>query len=130
MFLRVESCALGECTFNTNDFMSYTSAAQLFIMFSKCPGCDLQGQFSSRHFGNASPIPDQDQRPTIQILQSDIVYETEKDLRVSSLEGLRYLNKQYQISSSKHPGRSIRLANMVSFNLRECLIGSYNYLPQ
>ena len=49
-----------------------------------------------------------------------------REKKVSSLEGLRYLDKQYQILSSKYPGRLIQLAQMVSFNLRESVIGSYN----
>ena len=83
---------------------------------------------SSMFFGSSSPFqdPEQAQRQHIQILQADVIYEREKELKVSSLEGLRYLDKQYQILSSKYPGRLIQLAHMVSFNLRESVIGSYN----
>ena len=83
---------------------------------------------SSMFFGSSSPFqdPEQAQRQPIQILQADVIYEREKELKVSSLEGLRYLDKQYQILSSKYPGRLIQLAHMVSFNLRESVIGSYN----
>ena len=85
-------------------------------------------QRSSMFFGTSSPFqdPEQAQRQHIQILQADVIYEREKELKVSSLEGLRYLDKQYQILSSKYPGRLIQLAHMVSFNLRESVIGSYN----
>ena len=83
---------------------------------------------SSIFFGSSWPFqdPEQAQRQPIQILQADVIYERVKELKVSSLEGLRYLNKQYQILPSKYPGRLIQLAHMVSFNLRESLIGSYN----
>ena len=49
-------------------------------------------------FGSSSPFqdPEQAQRQPIQILQADVIYEREKELKVSSLEGLRYLDKQYQ----------------------------------
>ena len=85
-------------------------------------------QRSSMFFGSSSPFqdPEQAQRQHIQILQADANYEREKELKVSSLEGLRYLDKQYQILSSKYPGRLIQIDHMVSFNLRESVIGSYN----
>ena len=56
------------------------------------------------------------QQPRIQILQNDIVYE--KELKVSSLEGLQYLAKQMQLLASKYPGRDIKMAHMVAYNLR------------
>ena len=43
----------------------------------------------------------------IQVLQNDIVYE--KELKVSSLEGLQYLAKQMQLLASKYPGREIKV---------------------
>ena len=52
----------------------------------------------------------------IQVLKVDIVYE--KELKVSSLEGLQYLAKQLQLMPSKYPGREMKTAHMVSFGLR------------
>jgi hypothetical protein len=63
-------------------------------------------------------------RPQIQILQADIVYE--KELKVSSLEGLRYLAKQMQYLASKYPGREIKTAHMVSYTLRPFVIAAWN----
>ena len=60
----------------------------------------------------------------IQVLKADIVYE--KELKVSSLEGLQYLSKQLQILSSKYPGREIKTAHMVSFSLRPHVIAAWN----
>ena len=64
---------------------------------------------SSMFFGSPYHSPPVQQQ--IQVLKADIVYE--KELKVSSLEGLQYLSKQLQILSSKYPGREIKTAHMV-----------------
>ena len=83
---------------------------------------------SSMFFGLPIPsFPDREDtpnRPQIQILQADIVYE--KELKVSSLEGLRYLAKQMQYLASKYPGREIKTAHMVSYTLRPFVIATWN----
>lgn len=61
---------------------------------------------------------------TIQVLQADIVYD--KQLKVSSLEGLQYLAKQLAIYTSIYPGREIRIAHMVSYALRPHVIAAWN----
>ena len=75
---------------------------------------------SSFFFGTPDIVP----RPSIQVLQTDIVYD--KELKVSSLEGLQYLAKQLQLLSSKYPGRELRLSHMVSFSLRPHVVAAWN----
>ena len=58
------------------------------------------------------------------MLQADLVYD--KELKVSSLEGLQYLARQLQLLSSKYPGREIKMAHMVSYNLRPHVVASWN----
>jgi hypothetical protein len=73
----------------------------------------------------SSPLaPATDNKPNIQVLQADIVYD--KELKVSSLEGLQYLARQLQLLSSKYPGREIKIAHMVSYNLRPHVLASWN----
>ena len=71
-----------------------------------------------------TPFIDTPLKPNIQVLQADIVYD--KELKVSSLEGLQYLARQLQLLSSKYPGRDIKMAHMVSYNLRPHVIASWN----
>ena len=59
-------------------------------------------------------------KPTVQVLQYDMVYDTE--LKVSSLAGLQYLSKQRQILSKKYPNHQISLARMISD-----VIAAYNH---
>ena len=61
-------------------------------------------------------------KSNIQVLQADIVYD--KELKVSSLEGLQYLARQLQLLSSKYPAREIKMAHMVSNNLRPHVVAS------
>ena len=68
--------------------------------------------------------PDMPTKPNIQVLQADIVYD--KELKISSLEGLQYLSRQLQLLSSKYPGREIKMAHMVSYNLRPHVLASWN----
>jgi hypothetical protein len=87
------------------------------------------GRRSSMFFGMpqspSSPLgPTTDYKPNIQVLQADIVYD--KELKVSSLEGLQYLARQLQLLSSKYPGREIKIAHMVSYNLRPHVLASWN----
>ena len=70
------------------------------------------------------PLIDTPNRSNIQVLQADIVYD--KELKVSSLEGLQYLARQLQLLSSKYPGREIKMAHMVSYNLRPHVVASWN----
>jgi hypothetical protein len=87
------------------------------------------GRRSSMFFGMSQPLysplgPTTDSKPNIQVLQADIVYD--KELKVSSLEGLQYLSRQLQLLSSKYPGREIKMAHMVSYNLRPHVLASWN----
>ena len=87
------------------------------------------GRRSSMFFGMSQPPssplgPTTDTKPNIQVLQADIVYD--KELKVSSLEGLQYLARQLQLLSSKYPGREIKMAHMVSYNLRPHVLASWN----
>jgi hypothetical protein len=80
---------------------------------------------SSMFFG--TPINsklDANAKPQIQVLQADIIYD--RELKVSSLEGLQYLAKQIALLSSKYPGRDIKVAHMVSYNLRPHIIAAWN----
>ena len=63
-------------------------------------------------------------KPQITIIQSPVVYDVE--LKVSSLAGLRYLFKQQQRLATKYPHHDILLSHMVSFNLRQHVLASYN----
>jgi hypothetical protein len=75
---------------------------------------------SSLFFG----APDANSRNQIQVLHNDIVYD--KELKVSSLEGLQYLSKQFQLLTSKYPGREIKLCHMVAYSLRPHVIAAWN----
>ena len=68
--------------------------------------------------------PDASSRNSIQVLHNDIVYD--KELKVSSLEGLQYLSKQFQLLTSKYPGREIKLCHMVAYSLRPHVIAAWN----
>jgi hypothetical protein len=96
-----------------------------------------RGRRSSMFFGmphyqssvleSAADTADKQNMPTkanIQVLQADIVYD--KELKISSLEGLQYLSRQLQLLSSKYPGREIKMAHMVSYNLRPHVLASWN----
>ena len=90
-----------------------------------------RGRRSSMFFGTTqsqpillAPTIDTPIKPNIQVLQADIVYD--KELKVSSLEGLQYLARQVQLLSSKYPGREIKMAHMVSYNLRPHVLASWN----
>ena len=88
--------------------------------------------FGMPHYQSSilEPLPDNAERPdlptklNIQVLQADIVYD--KELKISSLECLQYLSRQLQLFSSKYPGREIKMANMVSHNLRPHVLASWN----
>ena len=77
---------------------------------------------SSMFFG--SPYHSLQVQQQIQVLKVDIVYE--KELKVSSLEGLQYLAKQLQLMPSKYPGREMKTAHMVSFGLRPHVKAAWN----
>ena len=82
---------------------------------------------STIFFGQSSPTSEKQSpslQPRIQVLQTDIVYD--KELKVSSLEGLQYLAKQMQLLASKYPGREIKMAHMVAFNLRPHVVANWN----
>ena len=82
---------------------------------------------STIFFGQSSPTSEKQspsQQHRIQVLQTDIVYD--KELKVSSLEGLQYLAKQMQLLASKYPGREIKMAHMVAFNLRPHVVANWN----
>ena len=63
-------------------------------------------------------------KSNILVLQADIVYD--RELIVSSLEGLQYLARQLELLSSKYPGRDTKIAHMISYNLRPHAIASWN----
>ena len=63
-------------------------------------------------------------RSQIQVLQADIIYDTQ--LKVSSLEGLQFLAKQKALLSSRYPERELKIAHMVSINLRPHVIAAWN----
>ena len=82
---------------------------------------------TSMFFGSPAPTTsDNAFRPTVQVLQHDIVYDN--TLKVSSLEGLQFLSKQIQILTTRYPNHQISLARMVSINLREPVLAAYNHL--
>ena len=92
-----------------------------------------RGRRSSRFFGMPNSLeslpdnidkPDMPMKPDIQVLQADIVYD--KELKMSSLEGLQYLSLQIQLLSSKYPGRDIKMAHMVWYNLHPHVLASWN----
>ena len=56
-----------------------------------------------------------DSKTQIQILQNDVVYE--KELKISSLEGLQYLSKQMQILGSKYPSRDVKMWTVLEQNV-------------
>ena len=76
--------------------------------------------FGSPEFDKA----DNTVRPQIQVLQADIIYD--KELKISSLEGLQYLAKQKAMLSSRYPERELKIAHMVSINLRPHVIAAWN----
>jgi hypothetical protein len=69
---------------------------------------------------------DDNVRSQIQVLQADIVYNKDKELKVSSLEGLQYLAKQIALLSSIYPNRELKIAHMVSYNLRPHVVAAWN----
>lgn len=80
---------------------------------------------SSMFFGSPSNgKSDANARSQIQVLQADIIYD--KELKVSSLEGLQYFAKQIALLSSKYPGREIKFAHMVAYNLRPHVVAAWN----
>ena len=89
------------------------------------PDRTKENRRSSMFFGSPSNgKPDPTSRSQIQVLQADIIYD--KELKVSSLEGLQYFAKQIAFLSSKHPRREIRFAHMVSYNLRPHVVAAWN----
>ena len=60
-------------------------------------------------------------RSQIQVLQADII-----QLKVSSLEALQFLAKQKAMLSSRYPERELKIAHMVSINLRPHVIAAWN----
>ena len=111
---------------NNNDIRS-KSESPSDSMRSFLPEKRLDDRRTSIFFGR-TPHRDSEaeQQNNIQVLQADIVYEKDKELRVVSLEGLQYLHKQKQILSSRYPNREVRLAHMISFNLRPVILAAYN----
>ena len=82
---------------------------------------------SAMFFGSPSIAKtDPNIRSPIQVLQADIIYDKDRELKVSSLEGLQYLSKQVALLSSKYPNREIKVAHMVSYNLRPHVIAAWN----
>jgi hypothetical protein len=80
---------------------------------------------SSMFFGSPTTRDFQTESKTkIQILQNDVVYD--KELKVSSLEGLQYLSRRMQILRSTYPNRDIKMSHMVAYNLRSHVIQAYN----
>ena len=112
--------------FNNNE-MGSKSESPSDSMRSYLPEKRLDDRRTSMFFGRTPhQYPEGEQQNNIQVLQADIVYEKDKELRVVSLEGLQYLHKQKQILSSRYPNREVRLAHMISFNLRPVILSAYN----
>ena len=63
-------------------------------------------------------------RSQIQVLHADMIYDTQ--LKVSPLEGLQFLAKQKALLSSRSPERELKIAHMVSINLRPHVIAAWN----
>ena len=84
-----------------------------------------QTRRTSMFFGSPyNDRADSSVRSQIQVLQADIIYDTQ--LKVSSLEGLQFLAKQKAMLSSKYPERELKIAHMVSINLRPHVIAAWN----
>ena len=117
---------------NSNEFTELRSAiasisrgSPQISLDSPIPDRANANRRSSMFFG--SPLPKERESTTktqIQALQADIIYD--KELEVSSLEGLQYLAKQLQLFTSKYPGREVRTAHMVAYLLRPHVIASWN----
>jgi hypothetical protein len=86
-----------------------------------------QTRRTSMFFGSPGFDKNEDNvRSQIQVLQADIVYNKDKELKVSSLEGLQYLAKQIALLSSIYPNRELKIAHMVSYNLRPHVVAAWN----
>ena len=84
--------------FNNNETGS-KSESPSDSMRSYLPEKRLDDKRTSMFFGRTPhQYPEGEQQNNIQVLQADIVYEKDKELRVVSLEGLQYLHKQVEIS--------------------------------
>ena len=108
----------------TSLFFGADSASKLYV--APRPQLPVRIRMSSsayrspalnRQTSNATP-------KIIQVLQADIVYN--RELKVSSLEGLTYLSKQLQLLSSQYPGREIKTAHMVAVSLRQHVVAAWN----
>jgi hypothetical protein len=94
-------------------------------MESPIPDRQSYTRRSSMFFGSPTqPEYEPITRNQIQVLQADIIYD--KELKVSSLEGLQYLAKQMQLYTSKYPGREVKTAHMVAHSLRPHVIAAWN----
>jgi hypothetical protein len=69
---------------------------------------------------------DDNVRSGIQVLQADIVYNKDKELKVSSLEGLQYLAKPIALLSLIYPDRELKIPHMVSYNLRPHVVAAWD----
>jgi hypothetical protein len=104
------------------DNLQYMSSYPIQTPF---PDRTKENRRSSMFFGSPSyGKPDPTSRSQIQVLQADIIYD--KELKVSSLEGLQYFAKQIALLSSKYPEREIKFAHMVSYNLRPHVVAAWN----
>ena len=93
------------------------------------PFLDRRKQTRRRSMFFGSPGFDKNEdnvRSQIQLLQADIVYNEDKELKVSSLEDPQYLAKQIALLSSTYPNRELKIAHMVSYNLRPHVVAAWN----
>ena len=76
-------------------------------------------------FGRTPHRDSEGEQPNnVQVLQADIVYEKEKELRVVSLDkGLQYLHKTNIIVEIS---MEVRLAHVITLNLRPVILAAYN----
>ena len=111
-----------QTTRRTSIFFSAPSASEFYVapgsVRTSVPKPPLLGSPSLNPYVNPT-VP-----PVIQVLQADITYDNQ--LKVTSLEGLTYLSKQLQLLLSRHPGRQIKIAHMVSIPLRQNIVSSWN----
>jgi hypothetical protein len=102
---------------------SLTTVPSPVYLESPIPDRSSTNRRSSMFFGTPD-IKGYEAKNTIQVLQADVVYD--QLLKVSSLEGLQFFAKHYQLYTSKYPNREIKTAHMVAYPLRPHVIASWN----
>ena len=131
MFAQFMQSCTEERNRNSTEFAEIRSAiatlsrgSPLISLDSPVPDRTKINRRSSMFFGSPPRDYDIHTKTQIQVLQADIIYD--KELKVSSLEGLQYLAKQLQLLTSKYPGREVKMSHMVSYTLRSHVIAAWN----